>query len=70
VQLEAEADEARAVPIPLPAGSAMFHHCQTLHRTLPNRTERQRRAWVIHYMPSGTTQRGKVLEDRLVLRSA
>jgi len=68
VQLQASVDESRAVPLPLPAGAAMFHHCQTLHRTLPNRTERQRRAWVIHYMPAGTMQRGRVLEDRLVLR--
>jgi hypothetical protein len=32
----------------------MFHHCQTLHHTNPNATPRQRRAFVIHFMPIGT----------------
>ncbi len=45
----------KAVSIPLPAGGCMFHHCQTLHYTAPNDTERQRRALAIHYMPVGTT---------------
>jgi phytanoyl-CoA hydroxylase len=66
-QLAAEADESKAVPVPLPAGSAMFHHCRTLHRTLPNRSPHQRRAWVIHFMPADTHQRGKPLSDRLLL---
>jgi 2-oxoglutarate-dependent dioxygenase len=70
IQLEAAADETRAVSVPLPAGSAMFHHCQTLHRTLPNETAHQRRAWVIHYMPAQTWQRGRLLEDRPLLRGA
>jgi ectoine hydroxylase-related dioxygenase (phytanoyl-CoA dioxygenase family) len=47
-------DASRAVVIDLPAGGAMLHHCQTLHYTPPNRTARQRRAFVIHFMPPGT----------------
>jgi ectoine hydroxylase-related dioxygenase (phytanoyl-CoA dioxygenase family) len=43
-----------AVVIDLPAGGCMFHHCQTLHYTGPNTTDRQRRAFSIHYMPVGT----------------
>ena len=43
-----------AVVIDLPVGGVMFHHCQTLHSTPPNRTERQRRAFAIHFMPPGT----------------
>jgi ectoine hydroxylase-related dioxygenase (phytanoyl-CoA dioxygenase family) len=65
-QLKADADESLAVPVPLPAGSGVFHHCRTLHNTKPNHTPRQRRAWVMHLMPSGTRQNGAVL-DRLLL---
>ncbi len=69
-QLKADADESLAVPTPMPAGHGVFHHCRTLHNTRPNRTTRQRRAWVMHLMPSGTRQNGAVLDDRLVLRGA
>ena len=47
-------DASRAVVVDLPAGGCMFHHCQTLHYTQPNTTERQRRAFVLHFMPPGT----------------
>ena len=53
--LEGRETEARVVE--LPAGGCMFHHCQTLHHTAPNRTDRQRRAFAIHYMPPGTRGR-------------
>jgi ectoine hydroxylase-related dioxygenase (phytanoyl-CoA dioxygenase family) len=43
-----------AVPVVLPAGGCMFHHCQTLHYTQPNTTDRQRRAFAMHYMQPGT----------------
>jgi ectoine hydroxylase-related dioxygenase (phytanoyl-CoA dioxygenase family) len=39
------ADGRRPVVVELPAGGAMFHHCQALHSTPPNRTDRQRRAF-------------------------
>lgn len=47
-------DDSRAVVADLPAGGVTLHHCQTLHRTAPNRTDRQRRALAIHYMTPGT----------------
>jgi len=47
-------DKSKAVVVDLPAGGAMLHHCQTLHYTAPNTTDRQRRAFAIHYMPPGT----------------
>jgi phytanoyl-CoA hydroxylase len=60
--LDTEVDESRAVVVPASAGSGMFHHCQTLHYTAPNITDRQRRAFAIHYMPVGTSDReGHVL---------
>jgi hypothetical protein len=40
---------------PLPAGSVIFHSCRCLHSSLPNRSNRQRRAHVMHLMQPGTT---------------
>ena len=47
-------DDSQAVVADLPAGGITLHHCQTLHRTAPNTTDRQRRALAIHYMTPGT----------------
>lgn len=52
-------DESQAVAIDLPAGGCMFHHCQTLHYTAPNETDRQRRAFAIHFMNPGTRKGGE-----------
>lgn len=52
--LRAKVDASQAVVLDLPAGGVMFHHCQTLHYTEPNQTDRQRRAFAIHYMNPGT----------------
>jgi len=67
-QLEAQADESKAVAIPLPAGSAMFHHCQTLHRTLPNTSPNPRRAFVMHYMAADTRKDGKLMPEHVLVR--
>jgi ectoine hydroxylase-related dioxygenase (phytanoyl-CoA dioxygenase family) len=67
-QLKADAEESLAVAVPLPAGSAMAHHCRTLHSTKLNLSPRQRRAWVIHYMQSDTRQNGNILINHLLLR--
>lgn len=48
------ADTSRKVVVDLPAGGITIHHCQTLHMTAPNTTDRQRRALAIHFMPPGT----------------
>jgi ectoine hydroxylase-related dioxygenase (phytanoyl-CoA dioxygenase family) len=52
--LEDKVDASAAEIIDLPAGGIMFHHCQMLHHTPPNRTDRQRRAFAIHLMNPGT----------------
>jgi ectoine hydroxylase-related dioxygenase (phytanoyl-CoA dioxygenase family) len=67
----AETDQLLEVPAPppervaaveLPAGGCMFHHCQTLHYTAPNDTDRARRAFIIHFMPLGTRDgQGRVM---------
>jgi phytanoyl-CoA hydroxylase len=48
------ADDSKKVIVDLPAGGIAIHHCQTLHMTAPNTTDRQRRALAIHYMTPGT----------------
>jgi ectoine hydroxylase-related dioxygenase (phytanoyl-CoA dioxygenase family) len=47
-------DESKKVIVDLPAGGVAIHHCQTLHYTEPNTTDRQRRAFAIHFMTPGT----------------
>jgi phytanoyl-CoA hydroxylase len=41
---------AEAIPVELPAGAALIFDGYLLHRSLPNRTTRPRRALVNHYM--------------------
>ncbi len=52
---ESQVDKDQAVVVELPAGGCMLHHCQTLHYTQPNTTDRQRRAFAIHFMQPGTS---------------
>jgi ectoine hydroxylase-related dioxygenase (phytanoyl-CoA dioxygenase family) len=47
----------RAKPVELKAGECMFHHCLNYHMTPQNRTDRQRRAFVMIFMPDGTRYR-------------
>lgn len=42
-------DTAAEVAVPVPAGSATFHHCRTLHSSGPNRTDGVRRAYAIEF---------------------
>lgn len=41
-------------PVELKAGECMFHHCLNYHLTPQNITDRQRRAFVMIFMPDGT----------------
>ena len=50
--------------MPLPAGGVTLHHCQTLHYSAPNKTNRQPRAFAIHFMTLGT----RSLRDMKCLR--
>jgi ectoine hydroxylase-related dioxygenase (phytanoyl-CoA dioxygenase family) len=66
--LSVEVGDSQSVPVPLKAGHAMAHHCLTLHQTHPNRSDQDRRAMVIHYMPVGTRNgEGILLTDNLLL---
>jgi ectoine hydroxylase-related dioxygenase (phytanoyl-CoA dioxygenase family) len=49
-----DVDASRAVPCPLPAGGATFHHPRTLHYTAPNTTELPRLAYPIEWQVAPT----------------
>lgn len=44
-----DVDPATAVPCPLKAGGATFHHAETLHYTAPNVTDRPRLAFPVEF---------------------
>jgi ectoine hydroxylase-related dioxygenase (phytanoyl-CoA dioxygenase family) len=46
--------EPEVVPIEVPAGAVVFHHCLTWHGAPPNRSDRSRPAIAVHYMPGHT----------------
>jgi phytanoyl-CoA hydroxylase len=49
------AREADAVAVPVPAGTAIFHHCLSWHMSPPNSTAGWRRAYITIYMDATCT---------------
>lgn len=49
----ASSDASIGTPVELRAGECMFHHCLNFHATPANRTDRQRRAFVMIFMAEG-----------------
>ena len=47
--------EGDAVSVPIPAGSAVFHHCMSWHTSPPNTTAAWRRAYITIYIDSTCT---------------
>ena len=47
--------ERDAVSVPVPAGSAIFHHCLSWHTSPPNTTPGWRRAYITIYMDAACT---------------
>lgn len=47
--------EAEAVPVGVPAGWAIFHHCLSWHTSPPNTTEGWRRAYITIYLDATCT---------------
>jgi phytanoyl-CoA hydroxylase len=45
-------DPFREVPVTMKAGSICFHHSLTLHRSLPNESDKARRGLVMIYLPA------------------
>lgn len=50
--LECDASEAEGVPVPLKAGSCVWHHGGTLHYSRGNSTDRRRRAFITNFRPA------------------
>lgn len=50
--LEEDVDAWQEVPVEIPAGSAMFHHSLTIHRSFPNHSDRSRRGMVSICLPA------------------
>jgi ectoine hydroxylase-related dioxygenase (phytanoyl-CoA dioxygenase family) len=58
------------VPCPVRKGQVMFHHCLTWHGSPPNRSDRDRPAIAVHYMPGYTRyepNRTHVMEHRVTV---
>ena len=58
-QVYPEWREIEAVPVPVPAGSAVFHNGLVAHGAGANMTPRPRRAMTCAYMPDGCTFNGQ-----------
>lgn len=57
-------DSKGAVPCPLDAGGATFHHRRTLHYTAPNTTPNPRRAYILIWTSKGHRVRSEQPEHR------
>jgi hypothetical protein len=55
LELAVEIDTSSAVPVPLRAGGATFHHPRMIHSTGPNRSPRRRRAWANEFQTAPVT---------------
>lgn len=53
------AEETKVVPIPMKAGSFLFHHGFTLHFAYPNKSDQPRYAMTVIYLPDWVTYNGK-----------
>jgi ectoine hydroxylase-related dioxygenase (phytanoyl-CoA dioxygenase family) len=60
------------VPVPVKAGSVVFHHCLMWHGAPPNRSDRDRPAIAVHYMPGHTryqpTEKGHLVEHNITVK--
>ena len=65
-----EGELLEVVPVEVPAGHVVFHHCLTWHGAPPNRSERNRPAIAVHYMPGHTRyqpQGGHLIEHHITV---
>lgn len=49
VEISAEADRSKAIPMPMRAGECLFFHCWTLHASDGNHSDRDRRILFLRY---------------------
>lgn len=66
-----EGESVEVVPVPVKAGSVVFHHCLTWHGAPPNPTDQPRPAIAVHYMPGYTryepTEKGHLVERHITV---
>ena len=60
-ELRTEADESKAIPMPMKAGECLFFSCWTLHKSEPNRSDRDRRILFMRYSDADAVE---VYNDR------
>jgi ectoine hydroxylase-related dioxygenase (phytanoyl-CoA dioxygenase family) len=67
-----EGADITPVPCEVAAGSVVFHHCLTWHGAPPNRSEKNRPAIAVHYMPGWTryepTDKGHLVEHNITVK--
>jgi len=56
--------EAKEIPVEVPKGALVFFNNAVLHRSTPNRSNRFRRAYIVHYMKA-TIQRTEKRKNRM-----
>jgi ectoine hydroxylase-related dioxygenase (phytanoyl-CoA dioxygenase family) len=67
--LTPEADNiGEEIPVPIPAGSAIFHHLLALHSSAPNTSAKSRRAWALHLCNRDAQSPLKPWEEMIQLR--
>jgi phytanoyl-CoA hydroxylase len=61
-------DLGKAVPVPVPAGGAIFHHLLTLHSSEANRSPHPRRAWALHYANRDSESPMRAWDEMVAMR--
>jgi ectoine hydroxylase-related dioxygenase (phytanoyl-CoA dioxygenase family) len=61
-------DLGRPIPVPIPAGAAIFHHLLTLHSSEANRSAYSRRAWALHYANRDADSPMRSWDEMVVMR--
>ncbi len=56
------------IPLPIPAGSCLFHHLLVMHSSKVNSSPKSRRAWALHYANRTAEKSVKSWENMLKLR--
>lgn len=65
-----DGETMEVIPVEVPAGHVVFHHCLTWHGALPNRSPFNRPAIAVHYMPGHTRyapQGGHLIEHHITV---
>ena len=56
------------IPVPVPAGAAIFHHLLTLHSSKANTSPNSRRAWALHYANRAAENSVRAWDKMILMR--